>query len=110
MRSSDSPAAIMVAIWRLMIARSLSLTPLPNPPMLISRFRPVPAWARVDRDRGQPMVRRRDDDGGLALGLHLALDELARGVPARVRERLRCRRHQYAPPGVGVAEVRSRSG
>ncbi len=44
-RSSDSPALIIVANCRDMIARSLSPILLPNPGMLMSRF--IPALASV---------------------------------------------------------------
>ena len=52
-RSSDSPAEVMVAIWRLMMARSLSPTPLLMPGILISMLSPVPTGTSVDRDRRQ---------------------------------------------------------
>ena len=55
---SDNPAAIIVAIWRLMIARSFRLTFLaPKPGMLISILSPVAAAdsSRAMGDRPIPL-------------------------------------------------------
>jgi hypothetical protein len=58
-RSNDKPAEVIVAICRLMIARSLSPMPLLRPGILISMLSPVPTATSVTEIGDSPMVRTR---------------------------------------------------
>ncbi len=104
-RMSDRPDEIMVAIWRLMTARSLSFTPFWNRSGPISICKPVLGPAGATSTGDSPIAAQAGGDPALAGRLEAALVQLAGRIPARVRERLR--RHQRLTPWAEKASPKS---